>query len=131
MSDTNNTNKEGNTEQNENSDKSKQFKESKISPEAEYGYYYYPERTQKYQWSFWKNFNILDRYSSQYAKCLLRLHESLESKISVFTLYVLILLILPELNPSRRAGNSPNLDEPYTVAAHRHLYCVVFVFLFN
>ena len=80
MSEPNNTEKERVTEINELAEQQKKTRERKISPESEYGYYYYPERTEKHHWKFWKNFNVFDRYARQHGKCMFNMNVAYESK---------------------------------------------------
>ena len=62
-------------------DRYKRLRESKISPEAEYGYFYFPDRKGK-QWTFWHLFKTFNFYAGQNLKCEKRLREALESKIT-------------------------------------------------
>ena len=62
-------------------DRYKRLRESKISPEAEYGYFYFPERKGK-ESTIWQILNPFNSYARNRLRCEKNLTKALESKIN-------------------------------------------------
>ena len=61
-------------------DRYKRLRESKISPEAEYGYFYFPDRKGN-QSTIWQTLNPFNFDVRHRARCERNLKKALESKI--------------------------------------------------
>ena len=77
-------------------DRYKRLRESKISPEAEYGYFYFPDRKGK-QWTIWHTLNPFNFYARHRVRCETNLTEALESKL-IFLCNMSVTVAMQNLN---------------------------------